>query len=318
MTTELTLAPQSLDLMSLGKVLATSGYFQDARDAGQAIVKVLAGQELGFGPIASMTGIYIVKGRVTLSANLIAAAIKRSGRYNYRVLRLDNEGCEIEFCEGGKPLGTSSFTDADAKAAGLSGENWSKYRRNMMFARAISNGAKWFCPDVFGGPVYTPDELGSAVDGETGEIIDVTPTKSTPPPPPPEPPVKAAPATNGHTATRPLSAEAVRETCRKRAGWVGSVRAMGKPITVQQLGALPMLMDNVMDGSPTADQDRHNVMQFLFGVTSTKDLTTAEASALIAWLKEPGDGWEPNEYAQAEVAAVLNAWAIEAGQQVLL
>jgi len=44
----------------------------------------------------------------------------------------------------------------------------------MLFARAISNGAKWFCPDIFGGPVYTPDELGAEVD-EEGDIIDVTP-----------------------------------------------------------------------------------------------------------------------------------------------
>jgi hypothetical protein len=30
----------------------------------------------------------------------------------------------------------------------------------MLYARALSNGAKWYCPDVFGGPIYTPDELG--------------------------------------------------------------------------------------------------------------------------------------------------------------
>ena len=37
----------------------------------------------------------------------------------------------------------------------------------------MSNGAKWYCPDVFGGPVYTPDELGEIVDGETGEVVTV-------------------------------------------------------------------------------------------------------------------------------------------------
>lgn len=160
------------DIMTLGAVIAKSGYFQDARDAGQAVVKVLAGQELGLGPIASMTGIYIVKGRVTLSANLIAAIIKRSGRYNYHIKRLDNTGCEIVFTEMGKAIGTSSFTDDDAKAAGLAGDNWNKYRRNMHFARAMSNGAKWYTPDVFAGPIYTPEELGATVDGETGEIVD--------------------------------------------------------------------------------------------------------------------------------------------------
>lgn len=202
MTTDL-IVPQSLDLMTLGKVLAASGYFQDARDAGQAVVKVLAGQELGLGPISAMTGIYIVKGRVTLSANLIAAAIKRSGRYDYQVTRLDNDACEIQFYQNGAKSGVSTFTTEDAKSAGLAGDNWTKYRRNMLFARAMSNGAKWFCPDVFAGPVYTPDELGAAVNGETGEIIDMVPTMPTPV----VEPVKPKPApTNGDT--KPAAATA--------------------------------------------------------------------------------------------------------------
>jgi hypothetical protein len=29
----------------------------------------------------------------------------------------------------------------------------------LFFARAISNGVKWFCPDVFAGPVYVPEEM---------------------------------------------------------------------------------------------------------------------------------------------------------------
>ena len=161
---------QAPDVMTLGSVLAKSGYFQDARDAAQAVVKVLAGQELGFGPIASMTGIYIVKGRVSLSANLIAASVKR-GKYNYRITELTDSACKIDFYEGKEKVGESAFTMDDAKAAGLAfGDNYKKFPRNMLFARAMSNGAKWYCADVFGGPVYTPDELGAVVDGETGEM----------------------------------------------------------------------------------------------------------------------------------------------------
>jgi len=168
---------EDVPLMELGKVLAQSGYFTDARDANQAIVKVLAGREMGFGPIASMTGIYIVKGKPSMGANLIAAAIKRSGRYDYRVKELTDEVCRIEFFEmiGGKreSIGVSEFTKAQAQKAGT--QNMDKYPRNMLFARTMSNGAKWFCADVFGGPVYTPDELGAVVDGETGEVISEGP-----------------------------------------------------------------------------------------------------------------------------------------------
>lgn len=160
---------EDMSLSDLGNVLAKSGFFQDTRDASQAIVKVLAGRELGFGPIASMTGVYIVKGRPALSANLMAAAIKRSGRYTYRVVRLDDQACEIAFFENGQEIGRSEFTADDAKRAGT--QNMDKFPRNMLFARALSNGAKWFCPDIFGGPVYTPEELGAAVD-EDGNVID--------------------------------------------------------------------------------------------------------------------------------------------------
>src|SRR5512147_1708586 len=167
--TDLVKAP---DVMTLGTVFAKSGYFQDARDAAQAVVKMLAGSELGFGPVASMTGIYIVKGRVSLSANLIAAAVKKGGKYNYRVAELSDTACKIVFFEGKEQIGESSFTMDDAKVAGLVTENYRKFARNMLFARAMSNGAKWFCADVFGGPAYTPDELGAQIDMETGEMLE--------------------------------------------------------------------------------------------------------------------------------------------------
>lgn len=159
--------------IQLGEVLAASGFFQDSRGAAQAAVKVMAGQELGFGPVASMTGVYIVKGRVTISANLMAAAIKRHPAYTYRVKAHTETECAIDFIEDGEVIGTSTFTMDDAKKAGLlSSQTWKSYPRNMLFSRALSNGAKWYCPDVFGGPIYTPDELEVEVNGETGEVLN--------------------------------------------------------------------------------------------------------------------------------------------------
>jgi hypothetical protein len=163
------------DTLQLGKVLAESGFFADSRSASQAVVKVLAGREIGFGPVASMTGINIIQGRVSLSANIMAAAVKRSGRYNFRVREMTEAVCKIEFFErnGDKweSIGVSAFTDTDARKAGT--KNMDKYPRNMLYARAMSNGVRWYCPDVTGGPVYTPEELGAQVDGD-GDVIDTT------------------------------------------------------------------------------------------------------------------------------------------------
>jgi hypothetical protein len=188
-TTALTTTNTEMSLSELGNVLTKSKYFTDATDASQAIVKVLAGRELGIGPIASMTGIHIIKGKPALGANLLASCLKRSGRYDYRVKELTAQNAAIEFFEviGGKreSLGISSFSIADARAAGT--QNIDKYARNMLFARALSNGVRWYCPDVTGGPVYTPEELGASVNGD-GEIIESsakTLEHKTPPTPPP-------------------------------------------------------------------------------------------------------------------------------------
>jgi hypothetical protein len=164
------------DQWRVAQLLARSHYFQDASEAPKAFTKILAGAELGFGPVASMRGVYIVKGQVTYAANLIGAAIQKSRRYRYRVNKLDASGCSITFFErngqGWEPLGESDFSPKDAEAAGLKGDNWQHFPRNMYFARALTNGARWYCPDVFDGPVYSPDEMGAVIDDD-GHVIDV-------------------------------------------------------------------------------------------------------------------------------------------------
>lgn len=161
------------DVERAARAMSASGFFPDSKQAAQAIVKVLAGRELGFGAFASMTGVAVIQGKPVVGANLTAAAIKQTGKYNYRVKTHTDQVCEIEFIEGGQSVGISKFTMEDAKAAGLTNkDNWKKYPRNMLFARAISNGQKWYAPDVYNGvTVYTPDELGASVD-EDGNIID--------------------------------------------------------------------------------------------------------------------------------------------------
>lgn len=167
--------PVTGEVFELGRLLGASGFFGDARDAAQAAVKVMAGRELGFPAIAAMTGVHIIKGKVTLSANLMAAAIKRHPAYTYRILEHTDDRCVIAFFENGEAIGESSYTIADAQRAGLtSNDTWTKHPRSMLFARALSNGAKWHCPDVFGGPAYTPEELGAAVD-EEGQPLDQPP-----------------------------------------------------------------------------------------------------------------------------------------------
>jgi len=169
------------DAERAAKAMVASGFFADSKSAAQAVVKILAGQELGFGPFASMTGVNIIQNKPVLAANLMAAAVKRQGKYNYRVVEMTDSGCELAFFEAGQEVGRSIFNKADAEKAGLlQKDNWKKYPRNMFFARALSNGQKWYAPDIFNGAtVYTPDELGAQVNEEGNAIIDAV-TSPTP------------------------------------------------------------------------------------------------------------------------------------------
>lgn len=147
------------DIMTMAKTFAESGMFTDAKSMGQAFVKIQAGQEIGIPPFAAMSGIHIIQGKPTIGAGLIASTVKGSGKYDYKVKEMSETICSIDFYQGKELIGNSSFTIEEARKAGT--KNIDKFPKNMLFARAISNGVKWFTPDVFAGPIYTPEEMES-------------------------------------------------------------------------------------------------------------------------------------------------------------
>ena len=259
------------DLARLGKMLADSGYFKDAVDAAQAGVKVLAGLEMGIGAFSAMSGIHIIEGKPSIGAGLMAAAVKRHPKYDYRVRTHSDTECEIEFFEGSESLGSSGFTIEDAKKAELkfktfkgSATPWAKNPRNMLFARALSNGVRWYCPDVFDVSTYTPEELGADVDDE-GNIVDV--------PSRPERPARELAAPVEPSAPEP-EAEPVTEAPAEPAATSGG-------ITAPQVKALAA---GVKKQGMSPDQSRA-FFTWLFDrpISSAKELTKAEASRVIGW-----------------------------------
>ena len=145
-----------------------SGVFQDVKDMSVALVKIQAGQELGISPIMAMKEVYLIPSKsgvkIQIGASLQAAMIKKSGKYDYRIVEHSKEICTIHFFEKRadkwEKIGDESFSIADARAAGLTAgkDVWTKHPKNMLFARAMSNGAKWYCPDVFGGAIYNESD----------------------------------------------------------------------------------------------------------------------------------------------------------------
>lgn len=152
----------------VAKILYESGNFTDLKSAAQAMVKIQAGAELGFSPFASITGIHFIQGKPKLSSALIASLIKRSKKYNYRVLQSTALVCEIEWLEHGVKQGVFSYTIEQAKRAGTT--NLEKFPEDMLFARALTKGAIRYCPDLIYASVgdigVVDDDMDGTVDGE--------------------------------------------------------------------------------------------------------------------------------------------------------
>lgn len=277
-----TLVQSMDDVARVAKMFAASGYFDDAKDAAQVGVKIMAGRELGFEPFASVNGVHLIKGKPSIGANLMAAAVKGSGKYDYRVREISNDTCRIEFFEGGESLGVSEFTITDAKAAGT--QNLQKFARNMLFARAMSNGIRWYTPDVFmGSSVYTPEELGASVDGE-GEVIDV----ASRPEKPQEPREEPAPEPDGESPAEAAEGQGAAAADDDGEFPPDAPESVTEATLTEAEGA------RLTEALNERGVDK--ILKFASDVTGRKvkrmtDLTTGEAAAVF----RKADGGDPDE-----------------------
>ena len=317
------------------RAMAGSGFFQDAKAANQAIVKILAGQELGFGAFASMTGVAIIQGKPAIGANLQAAAVKRTGKYNYRITEMSNEACEVAFLEAGQEVGRSRFTMEDAKAAQLTGkDNWRKFPRNMLFARAISNGVKWYAPDIFNGAtVYTPDELGAVEDADGNIISQPAPIAeaeviTTPTEFHPDKARGENMTTNKHNSESP-KAQPAQPSARPYAADVlqGKIQTTIKAAALDGKASVQEVERKILAAAlgkifPDSTQ-RYEVSEYLTGTSSTKKMTAEAVFAVLKWL---GNGnaqavnfdYQPDDIIRAEANAAHTAALIAKGQQTLI
>jgi len=153
------------------------------RGRPEAVVAcILAGHEVGIGPTQALSKIYVVDGKPTMSAELMRALVQRAG-HDFWVE--ENTNTRVTVCgrrAGREFVSKVTWTMDDAKKAGLAGkQNWQRYPRSMLLARATSELCRLMFADVLGGISYSREELE---DG--GEI----------------PPETAAPSEPAKTVTR--------------------------------------------------------------------------------------------------------------------
>lgn len=146
---------------------------------GDVLAVYQLARELGLEVMATARGVHSIKGRLVLSADMMAAVVMGHGV----VIEYPEYTTEAVTClltrPGRKPQSVR-WTTADATRAGLlpgkSDSNWRKYPRQMLKARALSEVARLVCPDML---------AGCYVEGEL-EMVDTTATVVEPPPPEPK------------------------------------------------------------------------------------------------------------------------------------
>lgn len=157
-------------LFKWAAVLSDTKYYQDMVASGgkNALAAILlAARDLDISASQAInSGMYIVKGKVSLSAQLMNTMVRRNGHSIVKMVST-NELCTWKGVrkDNGDTM-TSSFSIKDAEKAGLlKNAVWSSFPARMLSNRAFSNLAKELFSDCIG---------NCCIEGEY-DSIDVTP-----------------------------------------------------------------------------------------------------------------------------------------------
>lgn len=165
------------DVIKLANVIAPTDFVpSEYRDNPPAVAAaILAGRELGIGPMTSLRHVQLVKGVPTLSAEYKRARVLGAG-HEFDVLELTTQRCKVSGRRRGsnKPPLEVAFSMDDARTAGLlnpsrSGKPgaWQTRPRRMLFARAGSELCDFLFADVVNG-LPTAELIGDGEDGFEG------------------------------------------------------------------------------------------------------------------------------------------------------
>lgn len=227
-TTALAIIPRTVDEVNdLAERFAKSTLLPKSMQgkAADVLVTIMAGQEMGLSPMASLRAIHVIEGKPVLSADGMVALVLGSGKAKYfaRVAESDTS-VTYETCRAGTDTPRRcTWTMAMARAAAVEKkDNWRLYPRAMLAARAKSELARDVYPDVLMG-CYTDDEIG----GEPARIVDV----------PANDIADAEPATDRPAVLAELETAATREAVKALAPKLADVPEQWKQVARDQYAA---------------------------------------------------------------------------------
>jgi hypothetical protein len=153
-------------------VMVKSGFLPaHLKTPEQVIAVMLAGRDLKIPPSTAIRNLFVVQGRVSMSADLmLALAYSRIPGFKFGVTRSTPEVAEVWSMRPGSDKVNTVFTIKEAGAAGLTDKDiWRKYTAQMLLARAKAGNLRITAADALAG-VYTPGELGGEEILTTTEV----------------------------------------------------------------------------------------------------------------------------------------------------
>lgn len=150
------LAPQSIDeALKFADMLSKSNLVPKdfIGNAGNILVAIQWGMELGLQPMQSMQNIAVINGRPSLWGDSVIALVKASPVCEYVVEEVNDNGATCKVKRKGEPEQVRYFTVDDAKKASLWGKTgpWTQYPKRMLQMRARSWALRDVFPDVLRG-----------------------------------------------------------------------------------------------------------------------------------------------------------------------
>lgn len=144
-------------------LLKTKHYQKMGSEGIFAIVQ--KAKAIGIDPMEALNGsCYYVQGKVELTSTMMNQLIRRAG-HSIACEKLDDEECILvgKRKDNGDTW-ISSFSVKEAQKAGIYRNQWLKYTKDMLFARALSRLARQLFPDLV---------HGCYVSGEVSETISL-------------------------------------------------------------------------------------------------------------------------------------------------
>lgn len=149
-------------MRDMANTLVKSRFLPAAVDTPEkAMAIMLAGRELGIGPMEAFRSINVIQGKPTVSPQLMLALANRRGELEDIKIDTNATRCVTTIKRKGRAPHTETFGVAEATALGLmQKDNYKKQAMTMFKWRSLAANLRVTFPDVVLG-LYTPEELGA-------------------------------------------------------------------------------------------------------------------------------------------------------------